>query len=121
MQKSRGVKIGKNCYFNPYILIDLVYPTLIKIEDNVSIGSNVMIFAHGNISANSFLKGKYPRKVSNVIIKSGAAINPGAIVMAGVTIGENSIISPRSVVTQDIPDYCIAMGNPARVIKKIEH
>jgi acetyltransferase-like isoleucine patch superfamily enzyme len=80
-----------------------------------------MIFAHGNISANSFLKGKYPRKVSNVIIKSGAAINPGAIVMAGVTIGENSIISPRSVVTQDIPDYCIAMGNPARVIKKIEH
>ena len=31
MQKARGVKIGKNCYFNPYILIDLVYPTLIKI------------------------------------------------------------------------------------------
>ena len=34
---------------------------------------------------------------------------------------ENSIISPRSVVTQDIPDYCIAVGNPARVIKKINH
>ena len=66
MQKARGVKIGEKCYFNPYVLIDLVYPTLIKIEDNVSIGSNVMIFAHGNISANSFLKGKYPRKVSNV-------------------------------------------------------
>ena len=120
MQKARGVKIGEKCYFNPYVLIDLVYPTLIKIEDNVSIGSNVMIFAHGNISANSFLKGKYPRKVSNVIIKSGAAINPGVIIMAGVTIGENSIISPRSVVTQDIPDYCVAVGNPARVIKKID-
>ena len=119
MQKARGVKIGRNCFFNPYVLVDLVYPTLIKIGDNVSIGSNVMIFAHGNISANLFLKGKYPRKVSNVIIKSGAVINPGVIIMAGITIGEHSIISPRSVVTQDIPDYCIAVGNPARVIKKI--
>ena len=79
-----------------------------------------MIFAHGNISANSFLKDKYPRKVSNVIIKSGAAINPGVIIMAGVTVGEHSIISPRSVVTQDIPDYCVAVGNPARVIKKLD-
>ena len=34
---------------------------------------------------------------------------------------ENSIISPRSVVTQDIPDYCIAVGNPARVVKRIDH
>ena len=120
IQKARGVKIGKNCYFNPYVFIDLIYPTLIKIEDNVSIGSNVMIFAHGNISANLFLKNKYPRKVSNVTIKSGAVINPGVIIMAGTIIGKNSIISPRSVVTQDIPDYCVAVGNPARVIKKIE-
>ena len=64
---------------------------------------------------------RHARKVSKVLIKSGAVINPGAIVIAGVTIGENSIISPRSVVTQDIPDYCIAVGNPARVIKKINH
>ena len=58
---------------------------------------------------------------SKVIIKSGAVINPGVVVIAGVTIGENSIVSPRSVVTQDIPDYCVAIGNPARVIKKINH
>ena len=53
-------------------------------------------------------------------IKSGAVINPGVVVNAGVTIGENCIIGPRSVVGQDIPDYCVAIGNPARVIKKIE-
>ena len=120
LQRSRGVKIGKNCFFNPYVLIDLLYPSLVEIGDNVSIGSNVMIFAHGNISANLFLKNRYPRKVKNVLIKSGVVINPGVIIMAGVTIGQNSIISPRSVVTQDIPDYCIAVGNPARVVKKID-
>ena len=122
MQRSRGVKIGKNCHFNPYVLIDLIYPKMVEIQDNVTLGSNSMIFAHSNPSANLFLKqGEFPRKISKVVIKTGAVINPGAIIIAGVTIGENSIISPRSVVTQDIPDYCIAVGNPARVIKKINH
>jgi len=122
MQRSRGVKIGRNCHFNPYVLIDLIYPKMIEIGDNVTLGSHSMIFAHTNPSANLFLKqGDYPRKIDKVVIKSGAVINPGAIIIPGVTIGENSIISPRSVVTQDIPDYCIAVGNPARVIKKINH
>jgi len=122
MQKMRGVKIGRNCHFNPYVLIDLIYPELVNIGDNVTLGSHSMIFAHSNPSANLFLKnGEYPRKIEKVNIKSGAVINPGVIVIAGVTIGENSIISPRSVVVQDIPDYCIAVGNPARVVKKINH
>lgn len=122
LQKSRGVKIGKNCHFNPYVLIDLVYPELVHIGDNVTLGSHSMIFAHSNPSANLFLKqGEYPRKVEEVTIKSGVVINPGAIVIAGVTIGENSIISPRSVVTKDIPDYCVAIGNPARIVKKLNH
>ena len=122
MQRSRGVKIGKNCHMNPYVLIDLIYPKMIEIGNNVTLGSHSMIFAHSNPSANLFLKqGDYPRKVSKVVIKSGVVINPGVIIIAGVTVGENSIISPRSVVTQDIPDYCIAVGNPARVVKKINH
>lgn len=121
MQQMRGVKIGKECHFNPYVLIDLVYPELIDIGDNVTLGSNSMIFAHSNPSANLFLKkGEYPRKVARVVIKKGAVINPGVVVNAGVTIGENSIIGPRSVVGQNIPDYCVAIGNPARVIKRIE-
>mgnify|MGYP003340549736 CR=1 FL=1 len=47
------------------------------------------------------------------------SIFPGCIITAGVTIGENSMIGAGSVVSEDIPDNCIALGNPARVIKKI--
>ena len=122
MQRSRGVKIGSNCHFNPYAFIDLIYPKLITIGDNVTLGSHSMLFAHSNPTANLFLKkGEYPRKVAEVNIKSGAVINPGAIIISGVTIGENSIISPGSVVTHDVPDYCVVVGNPARVVKKINH
>ena len=56
MQKMRGVKIGHNCHFNPYVLIDLIYPELVNIGDNVTLGSHSMIFAHSNPSANLFLK-----------------------------------------------------------------
>jgi acetyltransferase-like isoleucine patch superfamily enzyme len=122
MQRARGVRIGKGCHFCPYIQIDLVYPKLVTIENYVTIGANTMIFAHMNPTANLFFKkGPYPRKVEAVTIKSGAVLTPGSIIMAGVTIGENSIVSPGSVVTQDVPDYCVVVGNPARVVKKIEH
>ena len=121
MHKKRGVKIGKNCHFCPYVQIDLVYPHLVSIGDNVTLGSNVMIFSHMNPTANTFLKkGEYPRKIGNVKIKSGAVLTPGSIIMAGVTIGENSIVSPGCVVYQDVPDYCVVVGNPARVSKKIK-
>ncbi len=122
MQRARGVKIGKECYIGPYVQIDLMYPHLITIEDNVSIGSNSMIFAHINPVANLYLKKThYPRKLDPVMIKSGAWINPGCIITPGTTIGKNSILSIGSVATGSIPDYCVAIGNPARVVKKIDH
>ena len=121
-QKMRGVKIGQNCHISPYVLIDLLHPELIKIEDNVTISSNSMLFAHVNPSANEFLKKHgYPRTIKPVTIKKGAVISVGCIIIAGVTIGENSIVGAGSVVTQDIPDYCVVVGNPARVVKKIDH
>ena len=81
-----------------------------------------MLFAHNNPTANLFLKqGDYPRKTGEIRIKSGAVINPGAIITLGVTIGKNSIISSGSVVSQNIPDYCVVVGNPARIVKKIDH
>jgi len=122
LQRSRGVNIGKNCHFSPYVLIDLLYPELITIGDNVTIASNSMIFAHVNPTTNEFLKSHgYPRTIKPVVIKNGAIVSVGCIIIAGVTVGENSIVGAGSVVSQDIPDFCIAVGNPARVIKRIDH
>ena len=120
-QRSRGVKIGKNCHFSPYVLIDLLHPELITIEDNVTISSNSMIFAHVNPTTNEFLKNHgYPRTIKPVTVKEGAIISVGCIIIAGVTIGKNSIIGAGSLVSQDVPDYSIVAGNPGRVIKKIK-
>ena len=121
LQRMRGVKIGNNCHVSPYVQFDLLYPDQITIENNVSIGTNSVIFAHVNMPANLELKKHaYPRKIEPVLIKSGAVIGPGTIITAGVTIGKNAMTAVGSIVTQDIPDACVAAGNPARVIKKID-
>ena len=121
IQRSRGVKIGEGCHISPYVLIDLIYPSMINIGNNVTIGSNTMIFAHYNPTANALLKEhEYPREVKKVIISDGAVIGPGSIITAGTTVGKNSIIGAGSVVSNEIPDFSVVVGNPARVIKKIE-
>ena len=120
MQRARGVKIGEGCYIGPYVHIDLLYPNLITIEDNVAIGSNSMIFAHVNPAANLELKkNHYPIKIDPVLLKSGTWINPACIITLGTTMGKNSILSIGSVAVSSIPDNCLAIGNPARVVKKL--
>ena len=120
LQRSRGVKIGENCHFSPYVLIDLIYPSMISIGKNVTIGSNTMIFAHYNPTSNAFLKENgYPREVKPVTIDDGAVIGPGSIITMGTTIGKNSIIGAGSIVSNTIPDFSVALGNPARIIKKL--
>ena len=58
-----------------------------------------------------------PFKLGKVVIKDGAHIGIGAIIMPGVTIGEGAVIGAHSVVTHDVPPYCVAVGAPAKVIR----
>ncbi len=57
---------------------------------------------------------------SNVIIGSGCWIGEKVVILPGVNIGNKCVIGAGAIVTKDIPDYSIAVGNPARVIKKYD-
>ncbi|HMG07758.1 MAG TPA: DapH/DapD/GlmU-related protein [Mucilaginibacter sp.] len=55
-----------------------------------------------------------------IVIEDEAWIGANAVLTAGVTIGKHSVIAGGAVVTKSIPAYCVAVGNPARVIKKYD-
>jgi acetyltransferase-like isoleucine patch superfamily enzyme len=94
----------------------------ITIEDDTLLASNINITdgLHGYINANEPYKYQSIFKIAPIVIKRGSWIGQNVVIMPGVTIGELSIIGANSVVTKSVPDKCIAVGSPAKVIKSWE-
>lgn len=92
----------------------------ITIEDDVMFASNINITdgLHGYENANEPYKFQKIIKIAPVRIKQGCWIGQNVVILPGVTIGELTIIGANSVVTKNIPDRCIAIGSPAKVIRK---
>ena len=115
----RGVKIGKNVFIGAEVLIDPAYPDLVTIEDNVSLTGRNVFIVHSEPPLPIREKNLVNDIVAPIRIQNGAWITVGVIVLPGVTIGENSIVSAGSVVTRDVPPYTLVAGSPARVIKQL--
>lgn len=112
------IEIGDNCYIGYYL--SLLAGANIIIDDWVLMASNILITSetHGTDPESDIQYMDQPLKVAPVHIKSGTWIGEKVCIMPGVTIGKKCVIGAGSIVTKSIPDYCIAVGNPARVIKK---
>ena len=113
---QKGVKIGKRCKISSHSFIC----EGVTIEDQVFVGHHVV-----------FINDRYPRAVNQdgrlqteadwtmepTVVKRGASIGSGAVILCNVTLGENAIVGAGSVVTKDVPANAIVAGNPARVIR----
>ena len=124
---------GKHIFIGDQVIINMnctfVDNNIIEIGDNVLIASNVQIYTatHSTKLQERVVadweagEGICKTYALPVRINDGAWIGGGAIILPGVTIGKNSVIGAGSIVTLSIPDNCIAMGNPCRVIKQIDN
>jgi acetyltransferase-like isoleucine patch superfamily enzyme len=93
----------------------------IIIEDDVMLGSAVHIYVHNHRfddpSVPIIDQGHYPSK--SVFLKEGCWVGAGAIILPGVTVGENSIVGAGSIVVRSVPPRVLVAGNPARFIREI--
>lgn len=84
----------------------------LRIADDVFIGPNV------TFSNDRFPRSKqYPESFPQTMVKRGASIGANATILPGITIGEHAMIGAGSVVTKDVPDHALVLGNPARVVR----
>tara|TARA_B100001059_G_C17823771_1_gene580025 strand:+ start:2216 stop:2704 length:489 start_codon:yes stop_codon:yes gene_type:complete len=124
LHRMRGVKVGKGSKIARTVQIDDSYPHLVVIGKNVWVTAGVMILCHQR-DLNHYKINKpvmdCPLVEKKVIIKDGAHIGIGAIIMPGIIIGEGAIVGAGSVVTKNIPPYSIAVGIPAKVIKRFDN
>ncbi len=111
-----NIEVGENFYANyGCVILDV---NKVQIGDNVLLGPNVQIYtATHPIDPTARLTGKEYAKP--IVIGNNVWIGGGTIICPGVKIGDNVTIGAASVVTKDIPDSVIAVGNPCRVIREI--
>lgn len=110
-----NVQIGANCKIQNRALI---YDPA-KIHDGVFIGPGVILTNDKNprsVSPSGNLKGKTEWEKVGVVIFEGASIGSGAICIAPVIIGKWATVGAGSVVTKDVKNYALVVGNPARQI-----
>lgn len=111
---QKNVVVGSRCKVSSHTFIC----EGVTLEDEVFVGHGVL-----------FINDRYPRATIDgrlqteaewvlvpTLIKRGASIGSGAVIMCGVTIGENALIGAGAVVTRDVADHAIVLGVPARTV-----
>lgn len=90
----------------------------VTIEDEVFVGHGVMFIndRYPRATTDERLQSEADWEVIPILIKRGASIGSGAVIMCGVTVGEKAIVGAGSVVTHDVPEFAIAAGVPAKVV-----
>lgn len=115
-----NIQIGNDCHIGFGFSALASSQAKIIIGDNVLFASNVLV-TNENHGINPELDIPYmsqPLSAKDVYIGNGCWIGEQVCILSGVSIGEKCIIGEGSVVTKSIPDYCIAAGNPAKVLKR---
>jgi acetyltransferase-like isoleucine patch superfamily enzyme len=112
------INIGNN--------VHLAYGVIVISYNSINIGDDVLIGEYTSIRDHdhNFKKGKLIReqelKTASVVIESNVWIGKGCTILKGVTIKTGSVIGANSLVNMDIPEYSVAAGTPAKIIKNID-
>jgi UDP-2-acetamido-3-amino-2,3-dideoxy-glucuronate N-acetyltransferase len=93
----------------------------VTIEDEVFIGHGVMFIndRYPRAAASGSLQTEADWEVIPTLVKRGASVGSGAVIMCGVTIGEKALVAAGAVVTHDVPGYAIVTGVPARMVRDV--
>jgi len=123
-----GAKIGKNCILGQNVNVgsNVVIGNFVKIQNNVSVYEGVTledyVFCGPSMVFTNIIdpRSKYPQAGSKfyikTLVKEGASFGANSTIICGHTIGKFAFIGAGAVVTKDVPDYALVVGNPAKQV-----
>jgi acetyltransferase-like isoleucine patch superfamily enzyme len=119
LYRLMGVRIGRDVYVGFDIELDTNYPHLIEIGDHVTMSHRCAITTHMGSPVDSRLQRFFSGTAKPVKICDGAWICIGAILLPGVTVGEDAVVAAGAVVTRDVAPRSLVAGIPARQVKEL--
>tara|TARA_Y100000768_G_C23907525_1_gene648286 strand:- start:9 stop:515 length:507 start_codon:yes stop_codon:yes gene_type:complete len=127
-----GSKIGQNCSIGQNVNIgnNVKIGNSVKIQNNVSVYEGVeledyvfcgpsMVFTNIKLPRSEFPQ-RGSEFYAKTLVKKSASIGANATIVCGVTIGKYALIGSGAVVTKDVPDYSLVIGNPGRIVGKVD-
>ena len=127
-----GTRIGKECSIgqNVNVANNVRIGNFVKIQNNVSVYEGVeledyvfcgpsMVFTNIKLPRSEFPQ-KGTEYYKKTLVKKSASIGANATIVCGVTIGEYAFIGSGAVVTKDVPPFALVVGNPAKIIGKVD-
>jgi len=113
---QKGAKIGSDCKISSHSFVC----EGVTLEDRVFVGHHVVFINDRNpraTNARGQLQSESDWAVQTTLVKRGASIGSGSVILCNVTIGENAMVGAGSVVTRDVPANAVVIGSPARLIR----
>lgn len=111
--RGKNVKIGKNVVVMNNVLF--MSAGGITIDDDVLVAANAQLISNNHDMHEHAIITAKP-----IHLKHNCWVGAGATILPGVTVGENAVVGAAAVVTKDVPDNAVVVGNPARVIKMVD-
>ena len=119
-----GAVIGADCNLSAHTLVEggavlgdrVTLKSGVYIWEGVTLEDDVFCGPNATFTNDRSPRSKQPFNLERTVVKRGASIGAGAVVLPGLTIGERAMIGAGAVVTRDVPDGAIVVGNPARIV-----
>ncbi len=125
----KNAVIGSNCNICAHTLIesDVILGDNVTVKsgvflwDGTRIENNVFIGPNATFTNDAFPRSKqYPDSFQGIKVLEGASIGANATLLPNITIGQHAMVGAGSVVTKDVPNYAVVIGNPAKIIRYLK-
>lgn len=115
VEVQRNAVVGRRCKISSHSFIC----EGVTLEDEVFVGHGVVFTndAYPRATAGGRLQTSADWRVIPTLVRRGASIGSGAVILCGVTIGEEAMVGAGAVVTRDVPAHVVVAGSPARVLR----